>query len=225
MCLSVISSGKRKVCGCNFDISMMESRVSVHENGVFIEALDKTVGWIPLFGAGPGRVFVTMPTCWPYDRRSDPRDGDVNIVNIAADILLGKRTFSEARELVMNDRVCSVPGLTFQGQIADSDGSVLRFTPHIGWEFLEKPDFAVMANFSPFKEEAGLGRDRVEMSNGIYSGCDDFGVDECITLLSRCRMTSPPTRVSLVYTPDDGQVYWFSDGKSDKISKTVIQCV
>ncbi len=223
MCLSVISNGKRKVYGCNFDISMMESRVSIHGSGVFIEAFDKTVGWIPLFGAGQKRIFVTMPTCWPYDKRSDYREGDVNIVNISVDLLLGKRTFEDVRYLVSNDMICSIPSITFQGHCADREGNVLRYTPHVGWEYLEKPLFSVMSNFSPFKDAEGMGRNRFERAEEIFYACNDFDVDECFHLLSECSMTAPPTKASLVFTPEDGTVYWCEDREWNKIKSAIIK--
>ena len=222
MCLSVISNLKRSVFGCNFDISMMDARVTSHEDGVFIEALDATEGWLPLFGAGPDRIFVTMPTCWPCDGRSNPRMGDVNVVNVAADLLLGKRKFSDAVKLAENDRICSIPSLTFQCQAADRNGNVLRFTHHIGWEYLEMPPIDVMSNFSHFIGN-GMGTDRFETASSILQEAYDFSVMDCFNLLIRCRMTSPPTRVSLVFTPDDGTVYWCPDGNINLIESVKIK--
>lgn len=36
-------------------------------------------------------------------------------------------------------------------------------------------------------------------------------------------MTSPPTRVSLVFTPDDGTVYWCADGNIKLIESVKIK--
>lgn len=68
MCTSIISNRKKTIVGWNLD---MEYRVSVSDAGVFIEINDAKEGWMPLFGANSRGNFVGMPTCWPFDERSN----------------------------------------------------------------------------------------------------------------------------------------------------------
>ena len=45
-----------------------------------------------------------MPTFWPFDDRSDPKSADVhNIIMIDIDLLLGKRTLDELKNIVEHE--------------------------------------------------------------------------------------------------------------------------
>lgn len=76
MCTSIISNRKKTIIGWNLDILDMEYRVSEAAEGVYIEINDATEGWLPLFGANSRGDFVGMPTCWPFDERSNPKEDD-----------------------------------------------------------------------------------------------------------------------------------------------------
>ena len=76
MCTSIAVNRKKTIIGWNLDILDMEYRVRPTEEGVYIEINDEKEGWLPLFGANARGDFVGMPTCWPYDRRSDPHRGE-----------------------------------------------------------------------------------------------------------------------------------------------------
>ena len=82
MCTSIVVNRRKTIVGWNLDLSDMEHRVRVAENGVFIEINDKAEGWMPLFGANSRGHFVGMPTCWPHDPRSDPAEGSENVIRL-----------------------------------------------------------------------------------------------------------------------------------------------
>ena len=104
MCTSIISNRKKTIVGWNLDILNMEHRVTVSDVGVFIEINDANEGWLPLFGANSRGDFVGMPTCWPFDDRSDPKSADVhNIIMLDIDLLLGKRTLDELKNIVEHE--------------------------------------------------------------------------------------------------------------------------
>ena len=73
MCTSAVVNKKKTIVGWNLDILNMTHRVRVTDEGVYIEILDAKEGWLPLFGANARGDFVGMPTCWPFDDRSDPK--------------------------------------------------------------------------------------------------------------------------------------------------------
>ncbi len=59
----------------------MEHRVRPTDEGVYIEINDPTEGWMPIFGANSRGDFVGMPTCHPFDDRSNPKgDGHLSIM-------------------------------------------------------------------------------------------------------------------------------------------------
>ena len=124
MCTSIVSNIGKTVVGWNLDILDMEDRVRPTSDGVYIEINDKTEGWMPLFGANRRGEFVSMPCCWPYDSRSDMKDGGMCIINLDIDLLLMKKTFAEVREIAESGEICSIPSTTFQAQLSDADGNV-----------------------------------------------------------------------------------------------------
>ena len=61
----------------------MEHRVRIADGGVYIEINDAAEGWMPLFGANRRGDFFGMPTCWPFDDRSDPKeDGCSDVIHL-----------------------------------------------------------------------------------------------------------------------------------------------
>lgn len=214
MCTSFVFNGNRTIVGWNLDILDMEYRVSAGEERVCIEINDAKEGWMPLFGANARGDFVAMPTCWPYDGRSDPSvQRQSNLLMLDIDLLLERRTLAEVRRIAESGAVCSVPGVTFQAQLSDRTGNVLQIIPGQGQHYLERPRFAVMTNFSPFKGDSErhpwMGLDRYETAAKALEGAQDsFGVAECFELLRRTAQTVCPTVVSMAYDAEENAVYW-----------------
>ena len=92
MCTSIVVNRKKTIVGWNLDILDMTYRVRPAEEGVFIEIDDPNEGWLPLFGANTRGDFVGMPTCWPFDDRSDPSGAGENVLLLDIDLLLQKKT-------------------------------------------------------------------------------------------------------------------------------------
>ncbi len=214
MCTSIVSNRKNTIVGWNLDILDMEHRVVAEEDKVYIAINDKTEGWMPLFGANARGDFVAMPTCWPYDKRSDPtRADDRNIIMLDIDLLLEKRTLEEIQQIVQNEPVYSVPGVTFQAQLSDGDGNVLQIVPGQGNRYYKRPVYSVLTNFSPFKGESEkhpwMGLDRYEKAVAMLDAAsDDFSVRDCFAILKAAAQTVCPTVVSMVFDVGENTVYW-----------------
>ena len=214
MCTSIVFNGKRTIVGWNLDILDMEYRVSACDERVCIEINDAKEGWLPLFGANARGDFVAMPTCWPYAKRSDPGDWQQsNLLMLDIDLLLERQTLEGLRRVAASGAVCSVPGVTFQAQLSDRTGNVLQIVPGQGHRYLEKPRYAVMTNFSPFKGDSErhpwMGLDRYNAAVAALEAADDgFGVSACFDVLRRCAQTVCPTVVSMVYDAEENVVYW-----------------
>ena len=169
---------------------------------------------MPLFGANARGDFVAMPTCWPYDGSSDPSvQRQSNLLMLDIDLLLERRTLAEVRRIAESGAVCSVPGVTFQAQLSDRTGNVLQIIPGQGQRYLERPRFAVMTNFSPFKGDSELhpwmGLDRYNAAVAALEAADeDFGVEACFDVLRKCSQTVCPTVVSMVFDVAENAVYW-----------------
>ena len=225
MCTSITVNRKKTIVGWNLDILGMEHRVRVAEHGVYIEINDAKEGWMPLFGANDRGDFVGMPTCWPFDDRSDPRTGEENNVLIMdIDLLLQKKTFSEIRETAEKGNICSIPGSTFMPALSDGEGNVLYIVPGQGCLYYEKPEHKVLTNFSPFKGDSEqhpwMGLDRYNKAEKMLSQMsDDFDVSDCFTVLRAVSQEVCPTVVSMVFDVTERKVCWCEDRNWDSIQE------
>ena len=229
MCTSIVVNKKKTIVGWNLDLLDMEYRVSENDTGVFIEIYDNIEGWMPLFGASAKGNFVGMPTCWPYDKRSDPQsEDDINVIMLDIDLLLGKSTFQETYEKVKNNRICSVKGLTFMSCLSDSSGNVLHIIPGQGYKYYQRPKYKTLTNFSPYKGSSEvhpwMGLDRYQKAEKMLKDSnDDFDVDDCFKILKEVSQVVCPTVVSMVFDVNERTVYWCEkrDFNNIKIKKLI----
>ena len=225
MCTSIVSNQGKTLLGWNLDILEMEYRITATEHRVSIDIHDSGQ-WLPLFGANSRGEFINMPTCWPYDSRSDPAGPDrptLPATNI--DLLLGNTTLEEVRRrLGEGDRISSLPGVTYQAQYSDREGNVLQVVPGQGYSYQERPAFSVVTNFSPFKgdreQHPWMGWDRyntaVELLEQAGARLD---VPGCFDILKATAQTVCPTVVSMVFDPGESCVYWCEKQQWDKIGQ------
>ncbi len=225
MCTSIVSNRKKTIVGWNLDILDMEYKVVVEDEMVYIAINDKTEGWLPLFGANVRGDFVGMPTCHPYDSKSDPVNKEsYNIIMLDIDLLLRKKSLQEIKEIAEKHTICSVPGVTFQSQLSDAEGNVLQLVPGQGYQYFEKPKYSVMTNFSPFKgnkeTHPWMGWDRYEKAVQLLENAkDDFDVTDCFEVLKETSQTICPTVVSMVYDVTNKCVYWCENRQWNQISE------
>lgn len=214
MCTSAIVNRKKTIVGFNLDILNMEHRVRPTDEGVYIEVNDVKEGWMPLFGANNRGDFVAMPTCWPFDARSNPTsDKCRNIIMLDIDLLLKKKTFDEIKEIVKSEMIYSIPGVTFMSALSDKNGNVLHIIPGQGSEYYEKPDYKIMTNFSPYKQDKEkhdwMGLDRYKKAEEIIKSKGfDFDEEDCFEVLKETSQTVCPTVVSMVFDVNENIVYW-----------------
>ncbi len=225
MCTSIVSNRNKTIIGWNLDILDMEYKVTAERDKVYIAINDKTEGWLPLFGANARGDFIAMPTCWPFDDRSDPVSADCrNIIAIDIDLLLGKKTLGEIKRIVEHETIYSVSGVTFQSQLSDREGDVLRIVPGQGFQYLPKPKYAVMTNFSPFKGNAEqhpwMGWDRFNKAVEMLDDADDtFAAADCFDILKETAQTVCPTVVSMVFDVSENTVYWCENREWNQVEK------
>ena len=222
MCTSIILNREKTIVGWNLDILDMEYRIRKCPEGVYIEINDAVEGWMPLFGANNRGDFVGMPTCWPFDERSNPAGEGENIIMLDTDLLLQKKSLQEIRMIAENRPVYSVPGLTFMGALSDSEGNVLHIIPGQGCRYYERPMYKVLTNFSPLKgkreEHPWMGIDRYEIAEKmLQSAQNDFDVQDCFEILKKTAQSICPTVVSMVYDVTDSVVYWCENQRWDEI--------
>ena len=222
MCTSIVANKNKTIVGWNLDILDMEYRVRSAGAGVFIEINDAKEGWLPLFGANSRGDFVGMPTCWPFDARSDPAEDSESVILLDIDLLLQKKTLQEIRDIAERRPVSSVPGVTFMSALSDAEGNVLHIVPGQGSLYYEKPAYKIMTNFSPFKQDSELhpwmGRDRYRKAEAMLrSAADSFDVKDCFAVLRETSQEICPTVVSMVFDVRERTVRWCENRNWDTI--------
>ena len=226
MCTSLVVNKKKTIIGWNLDILNMEHRVRPNEDGVYIEINDAKEGWMPLFGANRRGDFVGMPTCWPFDKKSDPVGPGENVIMLDIDLLLQKKTLQEIREIAEKGPVYSIPGITFMSALSDREGNVLHIIPGQGIRYYEKPDHAILTNFSPFKQDSEthpwMGWDRYHKAEEMLDAAtEDFSAEDCFEILRAVAQEVCPTVVSMVYDINEKTVYWCENRNWEKIEKVM----
>ena len=228
MCTSIVVNKKKTIVGWNLDLLDMEYRVRTDSAGVYIEVNDATEGWMPLFGANVRGDFVGMPTCWPHDPRSNPTGDGENIILLDIDLLLQKKTFEEIREIAESRPVFSIPGLTFMGALSDREGNVLHIIPGQGVQYYEKPDYQILTNFSPYKQDSEqhpwMGWERYHKADEMLREVsEDFDVKDCFAVLRAVSQEVCPTVVSMVFDVTERTVYWCERQDWDNTEKKVLK--
>lgn len=222
MCTSIVVNRGKPVIGWNLDLLDMAHRVRPAADGVFIDVLDAKEGWMPLFGANARGDFVGMPTCWPFDARSDPAGEGENILLLDMDLLAQRKTLQQIRDLALRRPVYSVPGLTFMGALSDAEGNVLHLIPGQGCRYYEKPDCQILTNFSPFKgnteQHPWMGWDRYQTAQAMLERASgDFGAEDCFAVLRATAQEVCPTVVSMVFDVRQRTVHWCENRNWDDI--------
>ena len=222
MCTSIVVNKRKTIVGWNLDILDMEYRIRTSYAGVFIEINDAKEGWLPLFGANARGDFVGMPTCHPFDARSDPAGNGENIIRLDIDLLLQMKTLPEIRDIADNRPVFSIPGVTFMGALSDAAGNVLHIVPGQGSLYYEKPVYKVLTNFSPFKQDSEkhpwMGWDRYKKADAMLKeAADDFDMEDCFAVLRAASQEVCPTVVSMVFDVQERKVYWAENREWDLI--------
>ena len=205
----------------------MEYRVRESDIGVYIEINDAAEGWLPLFGANRRGDFVGMPTCWPFDERSNPAGPGNNVIMLDIDLLTEKKTFKEIKSIAEKDSVYSVPGVTFMSSLSDKDGNVLHIVPGQGFKYYEKPKYQVLTNFSPFKGDSEkhpwMGWDRYNTAREMLEkASDDFDVKDSFAILKKVSQIVCPTVISMVFDVTEMKVYWCEKRQWDNIQEKLL---
>ena len=228
MCTSIVVNKGKTIIGWNLDILDFAWRVRPASDGVFIEIDDPKEGWLPLFGANSRGDFVGMPTCWPFDERSNPAGDGENIILLDIDILMQRKTLQEIRAIADKRPVFSVPGVTFMSALSDADGNVLHIVPGQGCLYYKKPEYKILTNFSPFKQDSEkhpwMGWDRYQKAEEmLQNALDAFDVEDCFAILRAVSQEVCPTVVSMVYDVQKRTVYWCENRCWDAIKTTKLK--
>ncbi len=150
MCTSIVSNRGKTLVGWNLDILDMEYRITVLKERVSIDIYDDG-RWLPLFGSNSRGEFINMPTCWPYDSRSDPAGPDCRTVpQTNSDLLLGNTTIGEVRRyLGEGGGYTASPASPTRPSIPTGRGTCCKSSPARGTHGRSAPLFRSSPTFPP----------------------------------------------------------------------------
>lgn len=223
MCTSIISNRQKTIVGWNLDVLNMKYKVIEDKDKVFIAYYDKTVGYIPMFGANSRGDFITTPTCYPIEE-TRALDETHNIIRLNHDLLFQKKSLEELKEFVSTHVICSIPGIAFQSQLTDQKGNVLQVIPGQGYRYIDRPKYAVMTNFSPIRgikdDHPWMGVDRYQIAlKRLSEAKEDFDIKDCFEILKEVSQTKCPTVISMVFDVSERIVYWCENREWQHIHK------
>ena len=169
-----------------------------------------------------------MPTCWPFDERSNPAGPGYNVIMLDIDLLTEKKTLQEIRAIAEKEPIYSVPGVTFMSSLSDKDGNVLHIIPGQGYRYYEQPKYQVLTNFSLFKMDSEthpwMGWDRYHTAKKMLENAsDDFDVKDCFEILKKVSQEVCPTVVSMVFDVTEMKVHWCENRRWDNIHSLILQ--
>ncbi len=139
-------------------------------------------------------------------------------------MLRKEKTFEDVKSLAQRGEIYSFPQVTWQMQISDRSGNVLRHTPGQGCEYLERPAYSVMTNFSPWKEKrdehpwSGVNRYDIAEKMLAESG-PDFDVADAFEVLKATSQEVCPTVVSLIYDAEEHIAYWCENRRWEHVNR------
>ena len=138
------------------------------------------------------------------------------------DLLLQKKTFDEIKNIAESENVYSLPGVTWMSALSDVNGNVFYIVPGQGNLYYEKPEYKILTNFSPFKQDREkhpwMGWDRYKKAEEMLEKSGDvFEVSDCFEVLEAVSQTVCPTVVSMVYDVTEKMVYWCENRQWDDI--------
>ena len=139
-----------------------------------------------------------------------------------------KKTLREIHEIADHRPVYSIPGVTFMSTLSDAEGNVLHIIPGQGSCYYEKPEYKILTNFSPFKQDSErhpwMGWDRYHKAEEMLQRAgDDFGAEDCFTILKAVSQEVCPTVVSMVFDVSEMTVYWCENREWDKVRKVRLE--
>ena len=110
--------------------------------------------------------------------------------------------------------------------LSDKDGNVLHIIPGQGYKYYKKPEYKILTNFSPFKQDKELhpwmGLDRYKKAEELLKNYSTFDVEDCFKLLKTVSQQVCPTVISMVFDVENKIVYWCENRNYNKVEKIVL---
>lgn len=235
-CSSFASYAGRPLYGMNFDYSA-STRIrfvidTVDDLKIFQLTFFGFYGFVPTVGMNSAGLFISDQILEGDSTKADNPEGETIYPGQFYRRALKECTdVAMVRDFLAKRRLVRSPDLGLHLLVADRSGDALIV--EVGKErnvLMDiEGDFLVMTNFShdtnrgrPHDDKWGVGANRYGiLYEGLAQSGDQLDLDQAFALLSRATNQSPgyPTRCSMVFDPERGQVFLTMESDFTRIWK------
>ncbi len=111
--------------------------------------------------------------------------------------------------------------------LSDTEGNVLHIVPGQGSRYYERPEYAIMTNFSPFKGDSEPhpwnGMDRYRRAEAMLkNAAEDFDVEDGFAVLRSVAQEVCPTVVSMIYDVRARTVSWCENRDWENVRRVTL---
>jgi hypothetical protein len=216
----------------NFDISDRPIKMIVQGEGQLLILQSDNGQFYPAFGMNRSGTFMNLLMVDPNEEGMYRRGKNcVHIMRLFEDILSEKIGLSALGAFLDNKAIVNVPSHSVHSMIAGKNRRTVVVEPGRGGIDMNEidPDFMVLTNFSlsenrdrDYKNVTGPGSDRYQRAyETLTAHKESFTRRKGFDLLKETVQHSGdfPTRVSLIFIPEEGRVYFTLHGDFTKIFK------
>lgn len=236
-CTSFVVFSDNNLYGMNFDYPETEIRIIIHkvkDKKVFTMEFKQGNEYIPFAGINNKGLFVAVQMLYPAkEGKTDLQKNEIFIGELGA--LVGEYEKVEEIEKYIEDKKLVNMPVTIHQLFADKygDAMVVEVGDDENKVVKIKDKSMVMTNFpnsnfidKGYEEVRGTGAYRYKIANEyIGENIDEFNLESGWEVLKRTVQSSGryPTQSSMIFDPQNGEVYIALKGSFDKVWKVSLE--
>lgn len=228
MCTRFVFRGGDVITGFNFDIdlSVWDHAVVTEKDRFYIgimrpDGMRHSYHGVNRNGNAGALLYVHGNAAGAYQSGG----GCMTIAGLTEQFIRAQLSFDDALRIVKEKKIVYAPDATMQAMLCDIHGRTLVIEPGLRYREARGP-YAPITNYSLINPKSIRpfivpGGDRYERAARLLNGCGEaFCVSDAFALLRAVRQEGVwATRVSFVYSANEGSVYYVKNNRFDRISK------
>lgn len=228
MCTRFVYHGNDMITGFNFDIdlSVWKHKIITEKDRFYIGILrpdglyhsyhginkNGNAGTLLYVHENPGGMYQDNKNC-------------ITIADLTELFIKAQLSFDDLLEIVKSKKITYASDASMQAMLSDASGRVLIIEPGIGY-LEEHKKYSLITNYSLIKPESTKkfivpGDDRYERAHEFLNSHEnDFSISDAFDLLHTVRQEGIwATKVSFVYSANEGAVYYVQNNHFECIEK------
>jgi hypothetical protein len=236
-CTSFAVYGKNPVYGMNFDFSDVELRFSirsVEDRKIFLLDAQMESNFVSICGMNNDGLFANLQMLFPeVELKSSPGENELFTWQVFGESLYQFVTGEEVEKYIENNKIIQ-GGMTLHSLFADKNGNAFVLEAGDNNNQITKMSgcFIVMTNFPicdfrgmDFKKVEGSGAGRYKTAfRHILDNIEEFDFSDAMKTLELTKLKTKNflTQCSMVFDPENAEVFLTLDGDFDRIWKVSI---